>query len=387
MKIKWIGFIVCILVCIGCSKAKEGGWKGSIENENGIEVVFNPAIPMYSSRVVTFEEDLVIGQSDSSEESNLSSLLSFAVDGQENIYILDTKPLQVKVFDRESEFLRSFGQAGQGPGDLTVTGSIQITHENEMMCVDDMKGEIKFFSTEGRFLRSLRCPSLRWTSHTTLMPTDRIYSLKLYPGSHEEQLISLIPPYEEPKVVASRPSPRQFSLPLIWIRYAAMADNHLIWGITSEYEFHIIDDSGKTVRKIKKKHTTIPLSEEYRAEITQLAPPGASKESYAKSIAQRLSPYFPAFDFIFTDEAGRLFVKTFETEKETGHNLVDVFDTRGRFLARTPLKVDHVVTGRWPNLYKIKNNHLYAPEHDKNGFPVLKRYEIILEKESFTPRF
>lgn len=35
------------------------------------------------------------------------------------------------------------------------------------------------------------------------------------------------------------------------------------------------------------------------------------------------------------------------------------------------------VTAEWPNLYKIKNNYLYAPEHDENGFPVLKRYKII----------
>jgi hypothetical protein len=332
---------------------------------------------MYSSQVVYFEEELVIGQSDSGEESNLSSLLSFTVDDQENIYILDTKPLQVKVFDREGEFLWSFGQAGQGPGDLTVTGSMQFTPQKEMMLIDDMKGEIKFFSTEGRFLRSLKCPSLQWVSYTAMMPSGRIYSVKLYPGSHEEQLISLIPPYEEPTVVASHPSPRQIQLPVIWIRYAAMPDNHLIWGITSEYEFSIIDDNGKTVRKIRKKHTPLPLSEEYKAEISQLAPPGASKESYAKDVAERLSPHFPAFDFIFTDEAGRLFVKTFETEKETGRYLVDVFDTEARFLARTSLKVDHVVTGRWPYLYKIKNNYLYAPEHDENGFPVLKRYKIV----------
>lgn len=387
MRIKWIGFLICIIFCIGCSKAKEGEWKGSIENENGVEVVLNPEIPMYSSQLVKFEEDLVIGQSQSGEEAGLSSIMNFAVDDQENIYILDTKPLRIKVFDKDGKFLRSFGQAGQGPGDLTVTGSMQITHEKEMMFVDDMKGEIKFFSTEGRFLRSLKCPALRWVSHTTWMPSGRIYSVKLYPGSHEEQLISLSFPYEESTVVASRPAPRQFSLPVIWIRYAAMPDNHLIWGITSEYEFSIINDSGKTVRKIRKKHTPLPLSEEYKAEISQLAPPGVSKESYAKDVAERLRPHFPAFDFFFTDETGRLFVKTFATEKVTGHYLVDVFDTRSRFLARAPLKVDHVVTGRWPNLYKIKNNCLYAPEHDENGFPVLKRYEIIWERDSFTPRF
>jgi hypothetical protein len=327
--------------------------------------------------VVNFEEDLVIGQSQSGEESGLSSLLCFAIDEQENIYILDTKPMRIKVFDREGEFLRSFGQRGQGPGDLTVLGSMQFTQQNEMMCVDGMKGEIKFFSPEGQFLRSLKCQTLQWTSHSTLMPSDRIYSIKFNLGADEEQLISLPFPYEESTVVASRPALRHSSLPVVWIRYAAMPENHLIWGITSEYEFHIIDGSSKTVRKIRKKHTPIPLSEEYKAEISQLAPPGASKENYAKNVAKRLSPHFPAFDFIFTDEAGCLFVKTSETEKETGRYLVDVFDTGGRFLARTPLNVDHVVTAEWPNLYKIKKNYLYAPENDENGFPVLKRYKII----------
>ncbi len=190
---------------------------------------------------------------------------------------------------------------------------------------------------------------------------------------------------EASEVIASRPTSIHPPIPLIWIRYALLPDNHIVWGITSEYEFYVMDDNGRTVRKIRRKHTPVPLSAEYISEIKQSAPPGASKERYAERVAKRLSPHFPAFDFIFTDEAGIFFVKTFETEKETGRYLIDIFDTQGRFLARTPLKVGHVITGEWPNLYMIKKNHLYAPEHDENGFPVIKRYKIIWNIESLTP--
>ncbi|MFQ6070979.1 MAG: hypothetical protein ACE5LC_10725 [Candidatus Aminicenantales bacterium] len=231
----------------------------------------------------------------------MSGILSFAVDDQENIYILDTKPLRIKVFNSESELLRSFGQAGQWPGDLPVTGSIKINRRNEILCVDEIKGELKMFSTDGRFLRSSRCPSLRWSRHTTLMSSDRIYSIGLAPGSSEEKLISLVLPYEEPVVTASRPTPSQAPIPLIWIRYASMPDNHLIWGITSRYEIYVIDE--------------------------------------------RLSPHFPAFDFIFTDGAGRLFVKTFEMDKKTDNYLIDIFEIEGRFLARASLKDGYVVKG------------------------------------------
>jgi len=340
---------------------------------------------MYSSQVVTFEEDLLIDQSPSGEEFNLSSILSFAVDNQENIYIKDAKPLRIKVFDRYGKLLKSYGIKGEGPEDLPFSGSIQFVHQNEIMCVDEKKGKLKFFSPEGRYLRYLKCPSLRWGNHTTMTPSNRIYSVKLYPGANKEQLVSLIPPFEASEVIASRPTSIHPPIPLIWIRYALLPDNHIVWGITSEYEFYVMDDNGRTVRKIRRKHTPVPLSAEYISEIKQSAPPGASKERYAERVAKRLSPHFPAFDFIFTDEAGNLFVKTFETEKETGRYLIDIFDTQGRFLARAPLKVGHFVTGEWPNLYMIKKNHLYAPEHDENGFPVLKRYKIIWNIASLTP--
>lgn len=345
-------------------------------------MVLNPEIPMYSSQVVTFKEDMIIGQSHSGEEFILSAILSFTVDDQGNIYIKDTKPLRIKVFDKHGKLLKSFGREGEGPGDLPFSGSVQYTHQNEIMCTDHLKGEIKFFSSEGRFLRYLKCPSLRWSSHTKMIPSGRIYSVKLYPGGNQELLISLIPPYEDSKIIASRPAPIRPPIPLMWIRYALLPENHMVWGVTSEYEFYVIDNSGRTVRRIRKKHTPVPLSEEYKSEISQLAPPGASKERYAKRIVERLSSHFPAFDFIFTDEAGNLFVKTFETQKETGRYLIDIFDAHGRFLARTALKVGHVVTGKWPNLYMVKNNYLYAPEHDENGFPVLKRYKIIWNTSS-----
>lgn len=377
MKTKWISLLMCIIICIGCSSDQEGEWKGVIENESGIEMVHNPETPMYSSQVVTFKEDMIIGQSHSDEEFDLSSILSFAVDDQENVFVMDTKPLRIKVFNRHGKFLRSFGREGEGPGDLTFSRSMQYTYQHEIMCIDDKKGEIKFYSSEGRFLRYLKCPILRWSSHTTMISSGRIYSVKRYPGGEQEQLIFLIPPYEDSKIIASRPAPFRSPIPLIWIRYALLPEDHMVWGMTSEYAFHVIDNSGRMIRKIRKKHTPIALSEEYKSEISQLAPPGWSKEKYAKQIAERLSSHFPAFDFIFTDEAGNLFVKTFETEKETGRYLIDIFDTQGRFVARTALKVCHVVTEEWPNLYQVKNNHLYAPDYNEDRFPVLKRYEII----------
>ena len=62
------------------------------------------------------------------------STLDVLKDG--TVYVLDTKDSRVKVFDAKGKFLRAFGKAGQGPGEMNRPVGILITPENEVLVED-----------------------------------------------------------------------------------------------------------------------------------------------------------------------------------------------------------------------------------------------------------
>lgn len=119
-------FHLILIMAISCSQHKTE-WKGTIEEENGVTVVKNSKEPVYGNEVFSIEEDLKIGEVEGDENYMFSQIRYLAVDNAENIYVADTKEMHVKVFDKNGEFLRVIGKAGQGPGEIGRIYGIQIT--------------------------------------------------------------------------------------------------------------------------------------------------------------------------------------------------------------------------------------------------------------------
>jgi len=240
--------------------------------------------------------------------------------------------------------------------------------------VNDMRGKgLLFFSVEGRFLSEIKNRIFMMNRHTLIDENRNIFVLGPFLGAEffsQEKFIKMAPPYEDYEVLTSRETPRRERIIPPQIRYALLPGNNLIWGITSKYEFHIIDSQGKLIKRIEKEHTPLPMTEEYKAKYFERLPPGISRES------QQFNTHFPAFDLFFPDDEGRLFVKTYEKLETSGKYSVDVFDKEGRFLTRTALKVGHEIALN-QDKYLIKGGRLYASEYNEQGFPVLKRYKIL----------
>ncbi len=369
--LKWLYLIIFLATLLACQKFEEGKWKGVIEEVDGVTVVKNPGEPMYRKEVVAFEEELSIGESEGPEESLVSTITSFAVDDQGNVIILDIR-LGIKVFDKEGKFLRSIGRKGQGPGEFQYPMHIQFTGQKEIM-VNDHGGRLMFFSVEGRFLSEIKNPIFRLNMFSLIDERRNIFVLGPFLGRdtfRQEKFVKLAPPFEDYEVLISRETPRRERVIPPQTRYALLPGNNLIWGITSKYEFHVIDSEGKLIKRIEKEHTPLPMTDEYKSKYFERLPPGISRES------QQFNTHFPAFDLFFPDDEGRLFVKTYEKLEASGKYSVDVFDKEGRFLTRTALKVGHEIALN-QDKYLIKGSRLYASEYNEQGFPALKRYKII----------
>lgn len=360
--------VVCFFLFAAAFPQKDK-WKGSIEKVNGVVEVKNPKKPIYANEIVFFEEELSIGMSEGPKDYILNLILSFSADDEGNIFILDMKPYRVKVYDKEGKYVRSIGREGQGPGEFQGPKNIQFTDQNELMICDSGRTAILFFSVEGQFLREIKSQMLNSAGYTLFDSQGNIYLNKFPIREPLYKLLKIFPPYKNSEIVTSFPDSKKRTVPPIRIRFSLLPGDRLIWGIQSEYEFHICDSNGTTIKRIRKDHPAVRVSEDYKEKYFERLPSSFSKKS------QNFSQHFPAFDQFFVDDEGRLFVKTYVKLKGTDKYMIDVFDSEGRYLCQTALKVgDEISLDQ--DKFVIKDNMLYSEETDEDGFPVLKRYRI-----------
>jgi hypothetical protein len=84
------------------------------------------------------------------------------------------------------------------------------------------------------------------------------------------------------------------------------------------------------------------------------------------------------FDSFFSDDEGRLFVKTFEKGINPGENLYDIFNPEGIFIGKKSLKI-HFREGI--AIYaEAKKNLLYCLQEKENGYRELVVYNVKWEK-------
>jgi len=78
--------------------------------------------------------------------------------------------------------------------------------------------------------------------------------------------------------------------------------------------------------------------------------------------------YHNAFQFLNIDDAGRIFVQTYERATDGSGYYYDVFDSEGKYIAKTSLKT-------MPRVLK-KKNKLYTIKEDEDGYQYIKRCKV-----------
>lgn len=93
-----------------CSR-QQSQWNGNIEEVNGVSVVYNPKQPIYRSDVLILEEDLNIGDENKEEDYKFGRIRAITTDDNENIYVLDGIECKVKKYDKNGNYILSFGRS------------------------------------------------------------------------------------------------------------------------------------------------------------------------------------------------------------------------------------------------------------------------------------
>ena len=371
MKSKTIGVQVIIsislfMMLVSCQRQK-AEWKGTIEEEYGVMVVKNPKKPIYSEDVFSLEEDLTIGEKEGREEY-MFSRIRMDVDDNENIYILDMKSPNIRVFDKNGKHLKTFGKIGQGPGEfLKPIDFIQITPQTEIAVYDLPSRQFIFFSLDGEYRRQLSGARIGGVKAKIEIDSYGNFVICILGGppsielhKYNAKLEPLLTIFKEDE----KPSPRgELNVLKPYLYFGVTKDDNIVWGFSDKYELQVLNPEGELIRRIIKNYKHVKIEEKEKEEI---------KETYGRLATLGMNyklnfpKYFPPFESLTIDDEGRIFIGTYK-KTEDGWEYHDVFDAEGRYIARVPLQAT-------PSIWK--KNKMYSIYRDDEGYRYVKRYNV-----------
>lgn len=351
-----------VIVSVHCQKQKTE-WRGTIEESDGVIVVKNPKEPIYSDDVLSIREELEIGKAEGTDEYLFTQIRGMDVDENENIYMLDIKDANIKVFDRNGSPIRTIGKPGQGPGELSRPTFMWISSKNEIMVEDPLTRRLAFYSLDGTFLRNVstaknliifaRTDSLGNIIGATFIPEEENPRFELRKYDPELNFILTLATLPQPSLGSRIYNP--FSPTM---KFNIGKGDFLVYGAPDRYEFEVIDLEGNTMRRIFREYDPVDISDEDKEKAKKNTPPNYQLE---------LPQHYPGYQWLYVDDERRTYVRTYEQEEGIDGYYFDVFDLEGKYLAKFILKDIPFI---------FKKGKIYSVEDTEDGFQVVKRYRM-----------
>ena len=344
-------------------------WKGTIVKEGDVTVVRNPRGPLYATPAFSFHEDYVLGGEGAESRYVLSHPFGMALDEAGNLYVVDLGEKNIKVFDKSGAYVRTMGRPGQGPGEYQAPTGLCVIEGRQELFVFDIQ-RISVLSLAGSLLRRLPLKGLS----VGLGVDDRgdLFISEISVRTNETTIRTYSPDLtRQPAVVLTyqeAPGKDPFRPRVLCILDRA---GHVVFGDSKTYEIRIIDGQGRTLKKIRREYDPVRATQAERDDLA-----ARTKSVLGPEAAKRMvfSAYHSAFRGFFVDDAGHLFVETWERTGDGRQDLYDVFDADGRYVARVPLNPHPDFLNPLPRL--IRNGKLYTIEPDAKGYEVVKRYSV-----------
>ncbi|HRT26378.1 MAG TPA: 6-bladed beta-propeller [Candidatus Saccharicenans sp.] len=370
MKKSWVSglLLVCLLLAFFLVSACSREEKIEIKEEDGVTAVYNPkkpAPPRGGPSTLSLKEELVLGKT-GNEETMLLNPRAVEADQAGNIYVIDGKAVQIKVYDPQGNFVRAIGRRGQGPGEFQSPRSFCLTPQLSLAVCDSLSRQVVIFGLDGQFIRALPDKTRSFMDVRVNAKGDIIATQMVVGEEAREELVWFD---SELKPLLTVASVQMAKYPVFnpfppYIYFGLTADGNVLWGVTTDYTFNVVNSEGKTVRKIIKNYDPEILTQEDKDRKIKET---FGEEGAPSDVTIEWSKYFPAFQDFVMDERGWLYVRPYTKEKVEKGVIYDVFDADGRYVARVVLP-DRAMA--------IKYGKLYTIEEDAEGMRLVKRYAL-----------
>lgn len=362
-------------------------WSGTIDTLASGEIeVRNTDEPLWAPQNAwQVVEEIRIGNDTGDEARIFGDIISFDVDAQGQIYVLDFQTQEVSIFDSDASFVRAVGSSGTGPGEFEQAIAVDISRNGEIWVMEMLKGRLSIFDPDGMYLswEPIGNPGVALRPYLGGFDSMGRYNAIIF-SFHEsgetqamgrfDQSLTPLDTIAIPKTTKKRDAFRHVSddgrvsigarIPFQESFQWRRSPTGNLWTLsTGAYELVELAPSGETLRRVTREHEPLQVTEEDRNE---------ARESFRRFISgggtvdwSRVPTTKPATVSFFCDDEGYLWVMLeAATPGDEGH-LFDLFDPEGRYLGeiRLPfsLQSDPEPIVRDGILYGITTGELGAP--------------------------
>jgi len=135
-----------------------GAWEGTVTDSAGVAIVTNTATPMWRAEDAwTVEEDLRIGTVAGAPELQFGVVTGLDIGPDGTVYVLDMQASEIRAFDSQGNYLRTFGGPGAGPGELSPQAmGVFIDPAGDILVIDLGNQRVNRYRSDGTPAGSFR---------------------------------------------------------------------------------------------------------------------------------------------------------------------------------------------------------------------------------------
>ena len=345
-------------------------------------MTLNFGITGYENRVeLQITKSQVIGKKD----FMFASIASICEDSDSNLYVLDRMEHKILKFSPKGELIQTFGQKGQGPGDLQNPHLLANTPDDQLVVADELYN-LSFLTLKGDFTERIH---LNGRLAVSFIGKDRFYAWSWEKVGRNQVMVdrannvlknffqvprsafSVSAPDESGRLVMFNYSREEFAPTLQFAhfgRYSAV-------GIGDKYDILILNEKGETAFHIRREIPADGFSKKEKKFFERDIEDLGKERGWPRSVVRNLVKKIPDKKIFFcqvllTDEYVFVFRVKDDITQETGPIPVDVFSIEGEFLGFAHL----------PGLpLHFSNDHVYFVRSDENDNLFLEKatYKVI----------
>ncbi len=345
----------------------------------GVLLLATGADPGEITPFLTLRESLTIGGAgDESKGIVFASIRDIDADEDGRIYVLDQRDCLVRVFDAQGRSVLSFGKKGQGPGDLQSPLSISSLSGHVISIFDFGNKKIARFDLKGASLEEIDLRRAGDLFRAEAEAKGAVFGVLLEiqaEGSMIQRLIRFAPPDRSSRVLAETQKPTTYPamslVPDPSYRMRALPDGRFVWIYEGEYALNIVSSEGTAELRRTREYRPVKVTGQDKERLIKEEFGGKEKMPPGRTLVW--PKLYPPLSYLEIADNGWIIVRATARGSE-GTDTYDVFDgTRCEFLG----SFQHSGEER---LYAVRSGMAYFSAESEEGFPLVKRYEVVIRK-------
>ena len=247
------------------------------------------------------------------KNSGILSVRSIAVNAFSEIYILDNRAANIKVFSNDGKLIRIIGRKGQGPGEFSAPVSLDVSPDNILYVFDVGNHRISKFDRDGKILKEISSASYPRLFNLRLIGENRFAGVIV--GYNDTRLIILDEALNELSTIGHlqwQKTENGLEIYPPTLKYAVINDQ-IYWGNWLDNELAVSTLEGKIKERIVLNIPRKRISTTEKEFILKRRFPDGIPENGI--ILPNNYPYY----FSFQASADYLYFLSFERGEKSGH--------------------------------------------------------------------